>query len=350
MTARVRAYSPTARAALRSAIVFAFGLAGTAACGGSTFLAGDPTDAQPSDEAATSARSEDGAVDATGERGDDGSVPFDAEQRDGPADGGDAASDSERRADVVVDARPPDAASAYPSAVIADGPIAYWRMGVSLASVVPDESGHHNDLLLQGGGFAFGMAGAITGDVDRAIGFDGINSYGIALRPRDFDFPNGAPFTIECWARREPLAEGGAGEYFQQLVSASAGGPPNRNGYILYLLPADPNPMAIHTSFEYDAPDQGQIAIDGPLAPRSTYAHYVATFDGTKASLYVNGALASSRAVSGTIQARMSDFVVGREGVTGRYHFAGAIDEVAVYDKALSTLQVTMHRDVALRR
>ena len=39
-----------------------------------------------------------------------------------------------------------------------------------------------------------------------------------------------------------------------------------------------------------------------------------------------------------------------RFDVTGRYHFPGAIDEVAVYDKALSMVQVTMHRDIALRR
>jgi hypothetical protein len=224
-------------------------------------------------------------------------------------------------------------------------------MGIAVGSLVPDESGHQNDLLLQGGGHILRVMGAVAGDDDRAMGFDGVNSYATAMRPRDFDFPASAPFTIECWARREPSADGGAGEYFQQLVSAGAGGPPNRNGYILYVLPSDTNPaVSIHSSFEYDAPDLGQIAVDGPLPPSSTYAHYVATFDGTRASLYVDGTLAGARAANGSIAARMSEFVVGREGVTGRYHFMGAIDEIAVYDKALSTLQVTTHRDIALRR
>jgi hypothetical protein len=194
------------------------------------------------------------------------------------------------------------------------------------------------------------VQGAIAGDDDRAIGFDGVSSYAIALHPRSFDFPASAPFTIECWARRERTADGGSGNYFQQLVSASSGNPPNRNGYLLYLLPSDADPSVNHTSFEYDAPDQGQISGEGALAPLSTYAYYVATFDGTKASLYIDGTLASSRTVNGSIAARETEFVVGRESSTGRYQFAGAIDDVAVYDKAVSTLQVIAHRDAALHR
>jgi hypothetical protein len=97
-------------------------------------------------------------------------------------------------------------------------------------------------------------------------------------------------------------------------------------------------------------PDKGQVGLDGPLAPLTAYAYYVATFDGAKVSFYIDGTLASSKPVDGSIATRMTEFVIGRESSTGRYHFAGAIDEVAVYDKALSTVQVIAHRDLALRR
>src|SRR5689334_14700774 len=71
----------------------------------------------------------------------------------------------------------PDAGLANRGAVLEDGPIVYWRMGIGSGSVVPDESGHHNDLLLQGTGHRFGVAGAIAGDPDGAIGFDGANGH-----------------------------------------------------------------------------------------------------------------------------------------------------------------------------
>src|SRR6185295_12347408 len=119
-------------------------------------------------------------------------------------------------------------------------------------------SGHRNELVLQGGGHALGAPGAIAGDGDTAIRFDGVSSYATAVRPRDFDFPASAPFTIECWARREPLADGGDGAYFQHLLGNSAGGPPNRNGFLLYMLPTASAPYA---GFEYDVPDGGQIGM-----------------------------------------------------------------------------------------
>ncbi|HMI83190.1 MAG TPA: hypothetical protein VK550_03800 [Polyangiaceae bacterium] len=162
------------------------------------------------------------------------------------------------------DAPPSEGGTTYPGVVLADGPFAYWRMGIRSGSTVPDESGHQNELVLQGGGHSLGVPGAIAGDGNTAIRFDGVNSYATAVRPRDFDFPGGAPFTIECWARREPLADGGEGAYFQHLMGSSAGGPPNRNGFLLYILPAA-GANSSYTAFDYDVPDGDQVGMQGPL-------------------------------------------------------------------------------------
>jgi hypothetical protein len=299
---------------------------GASSCGGSTFSSDDPRDARAPDDASTASHEAEPVDSTPADHEVDRGAMLDDAPVDGPAD------------------------ATYRGAVLADGPVAYWRMGIASGSIVPDESGHHNDLALQGTGHTLGVTGAIGKDTDRAIGFDGVNSHAVAVRPRDLDFPASAAFTIECWARRDRVADGGSGEYFQQIVSAAAGGPPNRNGYLLYVLPSDANPSLLRTTFEYDAPDKGQVGLDGPLAPLAAYTYYVATFDGAKVSFYIDGTLASSRPVDGSIATRMTEFVIGRESSTGRYHFAGAIDEVAVYDKALSTAQVIAHRELALRR
>jgi hypothetical protein len=285
----------------------------------------------------------------------DAAAPIDAHESDAarpdvadtgsPADGGPAPKDA-----PSPDAPTNEGGTSYPGIVLADGPLAYWRMGIRSGSTVPDESGHQNDLVLQGGGHALGAPGAIAGDGDTAIRFDGVGSYATAVRPRDFDFPGSAPFTIECWARREPLADGGEGAYFQHLVGSSASGPPNRNGFLLYILPTGVTGTSPYSAFEYDVPDGGQVGMQGPLAAGSTYGHYAATFDGTRASLYVDGVMATSQPVNGSMSVRNSELAVGFEWSTGRYNFSGAMDEVAIYGKALSSVQIAKHHDTGARR
>jgi hypothetical protein len=300
----------------------------------------------------------------------DGRPPVSDARASDAADGGpplsDARASDAAAIDVAETGSPPDGSmpprdapsadaptneggTTYPAIVLADGPLAYWRMGIRSGSTVPDESGHQNDLALKGGGHQLGAPGAIAGDGDTAIRFDGVSSYAAAVRPRDFDFPGGAPFTIECWARREPLADGGEGAYFQHLIGSSASGPPNRHGFLLYMLPTAVA-TSPYTAFEYDVPDGGQIGMQGPLAAGSTYGHYAATFDGTNAYLYVDGIMATSQPVNGSIGVRDSELVVGLEWSTGRYNFSGAIDEVAIYGKALSPVQIEKHRGAGVRR
>src|SRR5688572_10082323 len=115
--------------------------------------------------------------------------------------------------DVAVDT---DAKfSKYRNAVLADKPLAYWRMGIQQgSSLIKDETGNGNDLVLQGGGHTFGRAGALAGDDDTALGFDGKGSRAVLIGDaRAFDFPNRAPFTIECWAFRETVRPDGGGGF-----------------------------------------------------------------------------------------------------------------------------------------
>ena len=300
----------------------------TMACGGSAFAPSTGADADVVDQSST--------------QPDDVTSP-DMNLPDASADG--ALPPDPARIDATAADAPHDAGSTYRSLILGDAPIAYWRMGIASGSIVPDESGHKNDLLLQGTGHVFAAPSAIKGDLDKSIGFDGKNSYAIATRPRDFDFPASAPFTIECWARRQAVADGGTADFFQHLLGSATGSPRNRNGFLLYAMPSGPN-----VSFEYDAPDGGQVGFMGGLPELSIYAHYAAVFDGKNASLYVDASLASSKPVQGAIASRLSELSVGREFSSGRYYFSGSIDEIAIYDKALSAAQVVRHHDVGIGR
>jgi len=236
------------------------------------------------------------------------------------------------------DAAGPDApGNHYADVVRHDGPVVYWRMGIRSGRSVPDETGRGNDLVLQGTGHELGVDGAVR-DGDGAIGFDGAASFAIATDPRALDFTGGAPFTLECWARR---SSGGA-SYYQHLLSNIDGSAGDRDGYVLYLLPEPGGQDSARSAFEYDRPAH-DLGVFGPLGAEGAFTHYVAVFDGKKASVYVDGTFADESAVDGNISTRSVPFAVGRASGGGASFFSGALDEIAVYPRALGAADVARH-------
>ena len=253
--------------------------------------------------------------------------------RDGGAGG---ASGDAGNVDGSADTGP--AEPGYRRTVLGDAPLVYWRMGTTSGSSVPDETGGGNDLVLQGTGHKRGVGGAIRGDDDGAIEFDGAASFAIATEPRVLDFVGNAAFTLECWARR---SSGGA-SYFQHLLSNLEGSAGNRDGYILYLLPEPGTGDSPRSAFEYDRPGT-DLGIWGPLTAESKWGHYVAVYDGTKATIYVDGTLADSAAVTGHIGPRTGAFAVARSSDNDGFYFKGALDEIAVYPRALGAKDIARH-------
>ena len=232
--------------------------------------------------------------------------------------------------------------SAYREAVMADGPLAYWRMGVTTGLTVPDETSHLNDFILQGpkDAYALGVEGAIAGDGDTAIRFDGIAGNARATNPRAFDFAGKAPFTIELWAKRETLDHG---FHYQHMLTESQGSTGNRTGFDLYVLPEPSAGEKEQTSFQYNALG-AESAGFAPLVAPGRWAHYVAAFDGTNITLYVDGTADTARPISGPLTLTTAQLIVG--GAEGDNYFPGAIDEVAIYDKALTNTRIALHRSL----
>jgi hypothetical protein len=229
------------------------------------------------------------------------------------------------------------AGSAYRRQLLADRPLVYWRMDIASGASVPDETGGGNALVLKGSGHRLGVEGAIR-DGDTAVSFDGTSSYAIATEPRAFDFAENRAFSLECWAKR---MTGGA-SYFQHLFSSIEGSANDRNGYILYLLPEPAAPDSPRSVFEYDRP-MADLGTWGPLPAESAWGYYVAVYDGHTVLLYVDGVLASSSAVTGSIAARTGAFAVARGSDSDGFYFKGALDELAIYPRALGADTIARH-------
>ena len=78
----------------------------------------------------------------------------------------------------------------------------------------------------------------------------------------------------------------------------------------------------------------------GPNAlTANTWAHLAATYDGATVRLYVNGVQVASRAKTGTIATSTNPLQIGGDSIYGQY-FAGRIDEVRIYNRALSVAEI----------
>ena len=80
-------------------------------------------------------------------------------------------------------------------------------------------------------------------------------------------------------------------------------------------------------------------AIGTASLPVNAWSHLATTFDGGVVRLYVNGALVGSLPFSGSMAASTGALRLGGNGVWAEW-FAGLIDEVRVYNRALGASEI----------
>ena len=92
-----------------------------------------------------------------------------------------------------------------------------------------------------------------------------------------------------------------------------------------------------------------QLWSAAPIAA-NRWTHLAATYDGAMQRLFVNGVQVASRAQRGAIATSGNPLRIGADGVRGEY-FRGRIDEVRIYNRALSSteIQAIMNTAVSAR-
>lgn len=79
------------------------------------------------------------------------------------------------------------------------------------------------------------------------------------------------------------------------------------------------------------------------------WVHLVGTYDGTNWKLYRNGTpVATNAAAVGALPVNNGDWAIGSTGNGWSNNFAGSVDEVAIYNRALTPSQVQAHYTAAL--
>jgi hypothetical protein len=217
----------------------------------------------------------------------------------------------------------------YGTAVRADGPIVYLRLGdapgtVAKAAIGPDGT-------YSVAGVLQGKAGALPSDPDTAVELtDGVGRITVPSPPAT-TFPNGAAFSVELWAR--PATSNPTLGFVVDHTEWT-----DRKGWNL-LVGSD------RTTFELYASETTKRAIGAEPLAVEVWHHVVATFDGTTLRLYVDGSRVQQGAGDIAVPERPSTLTIGHQGCSpcNTNSFRGLIDEVAVYAKALTDAQVTAH-------
>jgi hypothetical protein len=85
--------------------------------------------------------------------------------------------------------------------------------------------------------------------------------------------------------------------------------------------------------------------------PLNTWTHIAGTYDGSNLRLYVNGVLVKTTAHSGPMFGSMGPLRIGGSSVVtsiGKQFFKGLIDEIRVYNRALSQTEIQTDRTTPL--
>ena len=89
-----------------------------------------------------------------------------------------------------------------------------------------------------------------------------------------------------------------------------------------------------------------RILYGGSRLPANTWTHLAATYDGSVQRLYINGVQVASRNQTGPIAVSNGAVRIGGNAVWGEF-FQGRIDEVRIYNRALSAAEI--QQDMATR-
>lgn len=217
----------------------------------------------------------------------------------------------------------------YAQTVLADAPSAYWRLAEASGSVANDETAFNRDGVYAGGNAAptLGTPGLITSDPNTAARWDGDTSYSVVEVDGAASLFSGRnAWSVEAWVNHTP---DGAFRYLFSAADASS----------VNIMKVQSSNSALYLS--RDAGSGDQFAVAAPLS--AGVHHVVGTYDGANLRLYVDGVLASGAIPSAAAVPSGTKAAIGNHAPTWGVPFNGTLDEVAVYNTALSAAQVSAH-------
>ncbi|SNB47458.1 DUF2341 domain-containing protein [Geobacter sp. DSM 9736] len=204
-----------------------------------------------------------------------------------------------------------------------NGLMGFWpinEVNGTVTGTTADLSGQGNDLALNG---FIGPYGIISGGrYGNAMSLDGINDF---MKKDAVSLPTGSTATIEAWIYPKSYAEAA----YNGIVSFG-----NRSSRDSLLLSIQNTGRPSMATWGNDF-----VPSSGPIATLNAWNHIAVTVNGTAVTLYMNG-----QAVSGVLTYQPSfqskNLSIGSTDYTPGRLFNGYIDEVRIYNRALTAAEI----------
>jgi hypothetical protein len=226
------------------------------------------------------------------------------------------------------------AQTTFADAVLADGPVGFWRLGEPLGSAIATDASGNGNHAAPSGGVTFGQPGFHGGD--SAALFDCRTGRLTVLNSNSLNPPH---VTLEAKIRWD-----GPNGFYQRILEKSSF--PQLAQYGFGITPAG----LVRVELRIESAPVNVEAESQAAVPLGAESHVTVTYDGSAIRVYLDGALDSESAAPGSISPKPPAAVnlvesgVGIGNQTQRDRpFNGLIDEVAVYPTALSAARVYDH-------
>jgi beta-lactam-binding protein with PASTA domain len=185
-----------------------------------------------------------------------------------------------------------------------------------------------------------GATRVAAGKIGRALSFDGVNDWVTVndTTASKIDLTSG--MTLEAWVRPTSALSGWESVVIKERTTVGLSyalyandGAPDASGFAGPAGYIRPGPVASTT-------DQGVRQASHTSIALNTWTHLATTYDGANQRLYINGALVATKPQTGSTAVSNQPLRIGGNGVWGEF-FQGLIDEVRIYNRALSAAEIT---------
>ncbi len=207
----------------------------------------------------------------------------------------------------------------YSATVLADAPVAYWRLGETSGTTAVDQKATSPGTYT--GSYALGQAGALSADTDTSISVGPSAGYVSVPDDARFDLGDG-PFTIEFWAKRSGTGSG-------YLLNKGNG------GYGVFFAGSD-------NKLHFEKVNTQATAQESGTTDQAWHHWAIVQGAGTaNAIIYKDGVNSTTPNNQSTFVDTASPLEIGRQ--VSSTPFFGGLDEVAIYNKTLTGAQVAAH-------
>src|SRR3989338_2854505 len=198
---------------------------------------------------------------------------------------------------------------------------------IGLVSHWPFEN-NYNDNVGNNHGSINGNPVFIEGKVGKSLKFDG-NDY-IKTDIKNLDLQSA--FTISAWINAESSSS------FQTILAKEQDSPEGWSNRNFWFALWDNGKLTL--KFSSLSNNNDCEIIGGSDLRNKGWKHVVGVYDGSNCKIYVDGGLVGSDAVSGKPEGIGHPLLIGLESNYRKRGFKGAIDEVKIWDRALSNEEI----------